>query len=458
MTVPEITPALLAKYDRPGPRYTSYPTVPEWTDGFDGGQYRDALVEAAKAVDTPLSLYVHIPFCAQRCAYCGCNTVTAPTDATMVRYLEDVETEINRVAALLGKRKTVSQCHWGGGTPTYLDEVRIRRLFHALTDRFVFNEDAEIAVETNPNATTPGQLEALRGLGFNRISFGVQDLNPEVQRAVGRGQTGERTAAMLVRCRALGFTGINMDLIYGLPLQKMEPWMRTIEQVLAMGPDRIAVYSYAHLPSRFEHQRALDGLPRPDTTEKYALFAAARNRLVEGGYRPIGMDHFALPGDELARSLDNRTLHRNFMGYTVRQAPDQIGFGASAISEVADCYSQNTKDLDLYHETLAKEAFPVERGMRLSRDDVIRRWVIRRLMCAFEVNLTQMKGLFAIDGGAYFNAERALLDAYREEGMMDLQADCWRVTPLGAPFIRNICMIFDAYLKDSNKTLFSRTI
>ena len=458
MTAPEITPALLAKYDRPGPRYTSYPTVPEWTDAFSGSQYRDALREAAGAVDAPLSLYVHIPFCAQRCAYCGCNTVTAPVEHKVSRYLEDVEAEINRVAALLGGRKTVTQCHWGGGTPTYLDEARMRRLFQSLTDRFAFDADAEIAVETNPNAVTDSQLETLRGLGFNRISFGVQDLNPEVQRAVGRCQTPEQTEAMLARCRALGFGGINMDLIYGLPLQAMEPWMRTIEQVAAMRPDRIAVYSYAHLPARFEHQRALDGLPRPDTAEKYALFAAARNRLIEAGYRPIGMDHFALPGDELARSLDNRTLHRNFMGYTVRQAPDQIGFGASAISEVADCYSQNTKDLDLYHESLAKGEFPVERGMALSREDIIRRWVIRRLMSAFEVDLVQMNGLFGIDGEAYFSKERALLEAYRDEGMIDLQPDCWRVTPLGAPFIRNLCMVFDAYLKDTGKALFSRTI
>lgn len=458
MTAPEITPALLAKYDRPGPRYTSYPTVPEWTTDFGDAEYRTALAEAAKAVDSPLSLYVHVPFCTRRCAYCGCTTVTGHAAETVTRYLEDLAREIDRTAALLGERKTVTQCHWGGGTPTHLDEEQMRRLFTALAERFAFDADAEIAVETNPGAVTRAQLDTLRGLGFNRISFGVQDLDPEVQRAVGRGQTPEQTAATLQYCRQLGFSGINFDLIYGLPLQAMEPWMRTIEQVAAMRPDRIAVYSYAHLSSRFEHQRVLDGLPRPDTAEKYALFAAARNRLLEEGYRPIGMDHFALPGDELARSLDNRTLHRNFMGYTVRQAPDQIGFGLSAISEVANCYSQNTKELDVYHEALGRGGFPVERGMRLTRDDVIRRWVIRRLMCAFELDLRQTNDLFAIDCVVYFSTERGMLEAYRDEGMIDLQPDLWRVTPLGAPFIRNICMVFDAYLKTSNKTLFSRTI
>ncbi len=458
MTAPAITPELLARYDRPGPRYTSYPTVPEWSADFGAEQYQAALAEAAAVPDAPLSLYVHIPFCPHRCAYCGCTTITAPGESLAAQYLEDVTQEIDRVAALLGARKSVSQCHWGGGTPTYLNEDQMRRLFYTLAGHFSFDADAEIAIETNPNAVTRKQLDLLRGLGFNRISFGVQDLDPDVQRAVGRNQTVEKTEEMLRYCRSLGFSGINMDLIYGLPLQQMEPWMQTIENIAAMRPDRIAIYSYAHLPSRFAHQQALDALPRPGTVEKYALFAAARNHLIEAGYRPIGMDHFALPEDELARSLDKRTLHRNFMGYTVRQAPDQIGFGLSAISEVSNCYAQNTKDPNLYHDLLGTGKLPVERGMRLSREDVIRRWVIRRLMCAFELDLGLLKDLFDLDGELYFKAERALLEAYQGEGMVDLGPECWRVTALGAPFIRNICMVFDAYLTASGKTLFSRTI
>ncbi len=458
MTVPAITPELLARYDRPGPRYTSYPTVPEWSSDFDAEQYRAALVGAAGAPDAPLSLYVHIPFCPRRCAYCGCTSITAPADDAVARYLDDVALEIDRAAALLGKRNTVSQCHWGGGTPTYLDEARIRCLFNALARRFAFESDAEIAIETNPCAVTKAQLDVLRGLGFNRISFGVQDLNPEVQRVVGRDQTAEQTEEVIRYCRSLGFSGINVDLIYGLPLQSMEPWIKTMEQVTAMRPDRVAIYSYAHLPSRFAHQQALDGLPRPCTAEKYAIFVAARNRLIEAGYRPIGMDHFALPEDELARSLDNHTLHRNFMGYTVRQAPDQLGFGLSAISEVSDCYSQNTKEASLYHESLAEGKFPVERGMRLSRDDIVRRWVIRRLMCTFELDLARVREALGIDCEQYFSLERTRLEAYQEEGMMELRRDSWHITERGAPFIRNICMVFDAYLKTPKNNLFSRTI
>lgn len=458
MTDPAITPELLAKYDRPGPRYTSYPTVPEWGTDFDEAAYRRALEAASAQGNLPLSLYTHIPFCRQRCAYCGCTTITAPAAGAVSAYLDAVCAEIRQAAALLNGRKQVSQCHWGGGTPTFLDEDQMRRLFGALVEQFHFLDDAEIAIETNPHAVSRSQLETLRALGFNRISFGVQDLDPEVQRVMGRGQTPEQTREMLDFCRDLGFSGINMDLIYGLPLQAMTPWMTTMEQVIAMNPDRIAIYSYAHLPSRFAHQCPLDGLPRPDTAQKYALFAAARQRLIEAGYRPIGMDHFARPGDELARSLDNRTLHRNFMGYTVRQAPDQVGFGLSAISEVADCYAQNVKDLTQYCDTVAKGEFAVERGMALSEDDRIRRWVIRRLMCAFELDFTLAKETFGIDGARYFAAERELLEAYREEGMIELDGDCWRVTPLGTPFIRNICMVFDAYLKTSSKTLFSQTI
>lgn len=458
MTTPEITPDLLLKYDRPGPRYTSYPTVPEWRNTFNDEAYKKALVQASQHHDSPLSLYVHIPFCAQRCAYCGCNTITAPIEAQVNRYLDDVEQEIASVSARLGKRKTVSQCHWGGGTPTFLDEPRMRRLFAMLSRYFDFADNAEIALETNPVTVTTKQLKVLRELGFNRISFGVQDLNPEVQHVVGRYQTAAQTESLVNLCRNLGFTGINVDLIYGLPLQTMDRWQETISSIIHIAPDRIAMYSYAHLPARFDHQKVLDLFKRPDTREKYALFADARKRLLAAGYRPIGMDHFALPGDELSLALDNHSLNRNFMGYTVRQAPDQIGFGVSAISEVADCYSQNTKELEVYHEQLQQGLFPVERGISLSKDDQIRRWVIRRLMCSFKLDLDALRRLFDIDGAVYFTAEREALAAYEEEGMIQLQDACWQVTATGAPFIRNLCMVFDAYLKTDAKTLFSRTI
>ncbi len=457
MTDTQITAALLMKYDRPGPRYTSYPTVPEWRDEFDAAAREDALSAAAQHASVPLSAYAHIPFCKSRCAYCGCN-VFLNAAGLVERYLSCLQQEIAQAAALLGVRRTVTQCHWGGGTPTFLDESQMERLFHALTAAFSFSPDAEIAIETNPASVSEKQLRCLRRLGFNRISFGVQDLDPAVQQAVCRNQTDTQTRAVIDLCRALGFRGINVDLIYGLPLQQERGWSATIDQVISMRPDRIAIYSYAHLPQRFPHQAPLDGLPRPDAPQKYALFALARQRLLDAGYHAIGMDHFALPGDELALALTRGALNRNFMGYTVQHAPDQVGFGASAISEVADCYIQNVKDAGAYCDAVEQGIAPVERGMRLTRDDVIRRWVIRRLMCAFTVDMKHFQQKFGAVFNTYFAQEMDALKYYEQEGMVAIDAERLNVTSLGAVFIRNICMVFDAYLKEQNKGMFSRTI
>lgn len=458
MSVPEITAEMLARYDRPGPRYTSYPTVPVWHEGFTNSDYEAALKRAARETTTALSLYTHIPFCEKRCAYCGCNTIVNAAEESMDRYLDQVLAEIALAAEALGERRQAAQCHWGGGTPTRLSMVQMERLFAAISNTFSFLPDSEIALETNPNTVTKEEVAFLRNLGFNRISFGVQDLSPRVQRAIGRNQDAEGIRQMTDYCRELGFRGINMDLIYGLPLQNSVDWRKTMEGVIAMRPDRVAIYSYAHLPQRFEHQRALDTLPRPDTAEKYALFAFARNALLEAGYIAIGMDHFSVPEDELARSLKDDKLNRNFMGYTVSQTPDQLGFGLSAISEIGGCYSQNHKDMTTYEEALAAREFPVERGLTLTEDDLIRRWTIRRLMCGFHLNLDDADARFQMDSKAYFAAEHELLQAYEEEGMIVLKERNWEVTPLGMPFIRNICMVFDAYLESAGKTLFSRTI
>jgi len=458
MHTPEITAEMLVRYDRPGPRYTSYPTVPEWLETFSAVDFRRALYRASKETSQPLSLYCHIPFCERRCAYCGCNTIVGAGDDAMDRYIDHIRAEMSLAAEYLKDRCEVTQCHWGGGTPTRLSLRQMTALFAGITSLYSIHRDAEIALETNPNTVTEEQIRHLRALGFNRISFGVQDLAPEVQRAIGRNQDAEGIRKMTDFCRELGFSGINMDLIYGLPLQQMAAWEKTMEGILAMRPDRVALYSYAHLPQRFEHQRILDKLPRPDTAEKYALFAFARRVLLEAGYRAIGMDHFAVPEDELALSLEAGTLNRNFMGYTVSQAPDQIGFGLSAISEIGGCYSQNQKAMPLYEQALRKGEFPVDRGMTLSSDDLIRRWTIRRLMCSFVLDHKEASELFQVDSLAYFEEEHKLLKAYEDEGMILLGAYRWQVTPLGMPFIRNICMIFDAYLGTEGKTLFSRTI
>ena len=453
-----VTAELLAKYDRPGPRYTSYPTVPTWREDFGPTQYRQALESGARRPRAPLSLYAHIPFCVQRCAYCGCNTITDAEAGLVDQYLAAMKREITMVAHTLDPRKTVTQMHWGGGTPTFLNEEQIQDLFTTFQEKFQIRQDAEIAIETNPHTVSEAQLRCLRQLGFNRISFGVQDLNPAVQRAVGRGQAPRETRQVIAHARDLGFRGVNVDLIFGLPLQVVEEWRRTIETVIDMRPDRIAVYSYAHLPQRFAHQRALDGLPIPDATEKLALFAQARQQLLEAGYIAIGMDHFALPEDELAQALGAGILSRNFMGYTVKAAPDQIGLGVSAISEISDCYAQNTKRIEKYITALSNSQFSTEQGMTLSKDDCIRRWLIRQLICTFKINVDLLREVFGVRFEDYFAAELPQLEAYQSEGMIEKRGGCWEATPLGAVFIRNICMVFDVYLDKEQRVLFSRTI
>jgi oxygen-independent coproporphyrinogen III oxidase len=457
MTDIPITAALLEKYDRPGPRYTSYPTVPEWRGDFDANAYQDALVAAAQHGAAPTSAYVHIPFCRNRCAYCGCN-VALNAEPQIDRYLKCLQQELQQVATLLGSRKQLTQCHWGGGTPTTLNETQIQLLMNAIAASFHIQPNAEIAIETNPTSVTECQLRCLAEVGFNRISFGVQDLDPAVQQAICRNQTAAQTRRAIDLCRELGFRGINVDLIYGLPLQQEAGWTRTMEQIIDMRPDRIAIYSYAHLPARFPHQMPLDVLPRPDAPQKYALFALARQRLLDAGYLAIGMDHFALPEDELAHALGQGTLNRNFMGYTVQQAPDQIGFGASAISEVAGCYSQNLKEVQDWCSAVESGNLPVERGMRLSEDDLIRRWVIRKLMCTFRVDKQDFREKFGVDFDAYFEAENDPMKYYAGEGMLTNDRYSVNITPIGSVFIRNICMVFDSYLKQQKQELFSRTI
>ena len=455
----EVTRDLLIKYDRPGPRYTSYPTVPEWRDDFSGEEYRTALRKAAEAPDAPLSLYVHIPFCRKRCAYCGCNTAV-PNDADEITaYLSNVRREVERVREDLDPRRTVSQMHWGGGTPTTLELGQIRALFGTLTAAFRIAPDAEVALEVDPRVTTSGQVELLRELGFNRISMGVQDLDPDVQREIGREQTEEQTRRLFDWCREAGFRGINMDLVYGLPGQHIDTWTRTIHRIIDIGPDRLAVYSFAHLPKQLANQQAIDGSRLPTGPEKYGLFAAARCMLVEAGYRPIGMDHFAKPDDELAQALDERRLNRNFMGYTVVSAEGMIGFGVSAIGEIGGCYAQNEKTTPEYHTRLDRERFAVARGCILSQDDSIRRWVIRQLMCNFHLDTQQLLHRFNVTYSEYFAREEEALREFYEQGFIDKQNGNLRILPLGQVFIRNVAMIFDAYLRKSGShRQFSRTV
>lgn len=456
----EVTRDLLIRYDRPGPRYTSYPTVPVWSESFSEADYRRCLEKAASRTGEPLSLYVHIPFCTRRCAFCGCNTIATENKEIAKEYLDYLEVELQMLADALAATRPLKQIHWGGGTPTYLNPSQLERLFAGISERFEIAEDAEIALEVDPRVTTAEQVSVLRRLGFNRISMGVQDLNEGVQRAIGRNQTEAQTRTLLNRCRDAGFEGINMDLVYGLPGQTLPSWSETVPKIIEMRPDRLAVYSCAYLPDKMPNQRRMDATKMPTGPEKYALFAAARRMLTDAGYRAIGMDHFALPTDELTRAMDERRLHRNFMGYTVVPSSDMVPCGLSGIGEVGGGYAQNEKELSAYYNALGERRFAVARGCILSPDDEIRRWVIRELMCNFFLSFRELQDRYGVVFDEYFADEIRGLNEFRDEGFLDWDDAGLTVLPLGQVFARNVAMVFDAYLKGKGAQFgrFSRTV
>ena len=455
----EVTRDLLLEYDRAGPRYTSYPTAPEWRDDFSSEDYERALARAAAEPGRPLSVYVHVPFCRKRCAYCGCNTTVLGGREELDGYLRALQVEMERVRDALGERGTVKQLHWGGGTPTTLGPDDISFLHEALRQRFDIAPDAELALEVDPRVTTQEQVRLLADLGFNRISMGVQDLDPGVQAAIGRHQTEEQTRRVFDWCREAGFKGINMDLVYGLPGQRPGTWTGTIRKVIEIGPDRLAVYSFAYLPERLKNQEAIDPATLPTGPEKYELFARARRLFVEAGYRPIGMDHFARPDDELAVALDERRLKRNFMGYTTMLAEDMVGFGVSAIGKIGGCYAQNEKTLSGYYGQRQRVRFATARGCVLSEDDRIRGWVIGQLMCVFYLDTQEFERRFGVTYADYFAAEEGTLQEFYEQGFLACEDGNLRVLPLGQVFVRNLAMVFDAYLrKPGSRQEFSRTV
>lgn len=440
--------ALLQRYDRPGPRYTSYPTAVEFTPAFDERAYR-ARLDAAAVSDEPLSLYIHVPFCEERCTFCGCSVIATRHRDVSVRYLAYVEAELAMIAARLKRRRGVTQYHWGGGTPTYLDLHQIEALHTAATRYFRIAPDAEQAIEVDPRVTSRAQLELLRALGFNRLSVGVQDLTPEVQAAIGRHQTEEQTRTLLARARDVGFESINIDLIYGLPRQRPDTFAHTLDVAIELRPERIATYSYAHVPWVRGNQKGINAADLPQRRLKFELIGLAIERLVCAGYMQIGMDHFALPHDELARASAAGTLNRNFMGYTTTRAPDVLGAGVSAIGDVAGAFAQNTKKLSAYFDALDDGRFPIARGYVLDDDDRIRRFVITRLMCNFALDVREVERRFGISFGPYFARELAELtapDGPAGDGFLLVRAERLEVTPLGRLFVRNICMTFDRYL------------
>jgi len=446
-----IDDSLLRRLDVPVPRYTSYPTAPVWTPAIGPTAYADALARAGRErADAPLSLYVHIPFCRERCSFCGCNVVIARHTATADPYLVALSREMDVVAGLLGARRSVSQIHWGGGTPTFLEERQIEALWRSIEQRFTVLPDAEVAVEIDPKVTSRSQLELLRSLGFNRLSMGVQDLDPRVQEAISRVQTPQETRDTLETARALGFRGINFDLIYGLPRQTPQSWSRTLAQVLDMGPDRMAVYAFAHVPDVRPNQRRLPVAEIPHGLAKLELFRLAWEAFTGAGYRPIGMDHFARPDDELSAAQSRRTLTRNFQGYSVRAGTDVVALGVSAISDVAGVYAQNAHALSRYEARVSAGALATERGARLSDDDVRRRQIIAQLMCNFHVDL-------GATAEAEFAGELSRLRELESEGLVKVRGSQVDVTPLGRIFVRNVASIFDAYLTAPSRP-FSRAV
>ncbi len=466
MTAPltaAVTADLLRRYDRPGPRYTSYPTAVEFAESFGAEAYRERLAAAAAEPSLPLSLYAHIPFCRSRCSFCACTVLITRNPRVSENYLGYLLREIDLVAPLLGGRRSVAQLHWGGGTPTYLDPAQIRRLFAKFAEHFTLLPDAEVALEVDPRVTTTEQLEVLRSFGFNRISMGVQDLDDAVQEAINRVQPGGMTRSLVADARRLGYHSVNVDLVYGLPRQTEEGFARTVDDVIGLRPDRLAVYSFAMVPWMKRNQRLIRPaeLPAPDV--KLRLFGRAREAFLAAGYQAIGMDHFALPEDELSVAARNRVLHRNFMGYATRPAPDMVGFGMSSIGEVSGAFVQNHKSLMRYYERIDAGLLPVERGYALSADDERRRAVILDLMCNFHVDRRGWEARFGDDFGAFFAPELAELsapDGPESHGFVRVLPDALEVTPVGTLFVRNLAMVFDRYLKarTGGGPVFSRTV
>ncbi len=456
--------SLITKYDRPGPRYTSYPTVPAWSDDFGPDALTSQLDAAGRAGDSlPLSLYVHLPFCKEMCTYCGCNVVISTDEQKHHDYVEVVRRELELVASRLGSRNQLLQLHYGGGTPTVLSEPMLLWLWEKIQERFELRGDAEIAVEVDPVVTSREKLALLRGMGFNRLSMGVQDFTPEVQAAVNRRQSVEQTEELTQYARHLGFTGLNFDLIYGLPLQKLETWARTIDEVIRLGPDRVATFSYAHVPAARGLQRQIDESALPKGEVKYALFEHARERLLSAGYVMIGMDHFAKAGDELARAQRERRLSRNFQGYTVRPARDIIAVGSTAIADVQGAYAQNVRSLPKYYEAIRGGRLATVRGARLSADDLLRRDAINAIMCNFHVDLVALGEKHGVNAVALLAPSMARLDEMERDGLVRRTATTLEVTPQGRSFVRNVAMEFDAYLTapappGKKAPVFSRTV
>jgi oxygen-independent coproporphyrinogen-3 oxidase len=462
-TAPIFSPELLRQLDINGPRYTSYPTADRFHERFDAAAYASTLAARAELSRhrsaAPLSMYVHIPFCESVCYYCACNKVITRHHERAAEYLQALDLEIDLHRHALGELQSVSQLHFGGGSPTFLSDAELAGLMASLARAFRLTADAEVSIEIDPRTVDAGRLATLRHLGFNRISFGVQDFDPEVQKAVHREQSEAMVRNLVEHARALGFESINTDLIFGLPKQTPASFTRTIEQILALRPDRIALYAYAHLPARFKPQRRILSADLPLAAARVQMLQDAIEGFLGRGYRYIGMDHFALPDDALAVAQREGKLHRNFQGYTTQPDSDLIGLGVSAIGGVGASFAQNAKTLPEYYEALRAGRFAVVRGTSLDAEDLLRRDVIMALMCQGRVEYATIEATHAVSFTQHFAAELARLALYAEMGLVRVGPQSIDVTPTGWFFVRVLAMVFDAALTvDVPRERFSRVI
>ncbi|MBK8182141.1 MAG: oxygen-independent coproporphyrinogen III oxidase [Candidatus Competibacteraceae bacterium] len=451
--------ALIRKYDKAGPRYTSYPTAVQFHPGFDQVAYQEQ-ARASNATGKPLSLYLHIPFCDTVCFYCACNKIITKNRRHTAPYLDHLYREIKLQGQLFDQNRPVTQLHWGGGTPTFISAAEMRELMRVTGEYFhLLNDDSgEYSIEIDPRETDEGTIALLRKLGFNRLSLGVQDFDSAVQKAVNRIQSREITLKTMDAARREGFKSISVDLIYGLPLQSVVSFARTLDEIITQNPDRISVFNYAHLPDLFKTQRQIDAHALPLPAVKLEILKNTIEQLSAAGYLYIGMDHFAKPGDELATAQQNGTLYRNFQGYSTHADCDLIGLGATSIGMVGDSYSQNLKGLEDYHARLDRNQLPVFRGVRLDADDRARRAVITDLICHFRLEFAAIEQQYNIRFEDYFAVDLAELSGLQADGLVAISPTGIEVLPPGRLLIRNICMVFDRYLRESQQQRFSKVI
>jgi oxygen-independent coproporphyrinogen-3 oxidase len=457
-----ITPQLLTRFDVPGPRYTSYPTADRFVEAFGEAEYVQALQQRQSGTvgrQLPLSLYVHIPFCESLCYYCACNKIITKHKERAAEYLRYLRKEVELHTQHLGRGQAVSQLHLGGGTPTFMSDEELRQLMALLRKHFKFVPGGEYSVEVDPRTVNEQRLAVLAELGFNRLSFGVQDFDPAVQKAVHRIQPADQVFALVEASRRLGFESVNVDLIYGLPLQTPESFDRTLAQVNSLRPDRIALYAYAHLPERFKPQRRIHTDDLPAGAAKVTMLSRSLDALTDAGYAYIGMDHFALPDDALAVAKRQGRLHRNFQGYSTQADCDLIALGVSSIGRIGSTYSQNAKTMEAYIDLLDQGHFPVVRGLALTRDDLIRRSVIMAIMCQGQLQYESINLAWLVDFKTLFAPELTQLEEMQVQGLVQLSESGIQVTAMGWFFVRGVAMVFDRYVQaDRNRSRFSKII